>query len=240
MATTPALSFAVRVGIPGCLTIEIQAVPQVRQQQIMNLVAQLAQPITDKLISRAWGEGWATPLTQKMVALGGNTAYQLLIFECPSLDTTDMAWGAQGTIDATTDPVTLTAPIFGTSNYGRAFAAGDYIIWNDPAIVNGRYSYEIDQIQSVSGNNFTLKRRGPNSPGGAQFGSPKLPHADVQFFKLVDKTFPVLWAGEWQVFKFLWDNMIVAAVSATSVDVSPQVVNLSPIPPAFAVPGLQI
>src|SRR6185312_15244907 len=96
----PALNFTARVGIPGCLTIEIQAVPQVKQQSITNLVAQLSQPITDKLISRAWGEGWASPLTQKIVALGGNTAYQLLIFECPSLDTTDMAWGATGTIDA--------------------------------------------------------------------------------------------------------------------------------------------
>jgi len=214
----PALNFTARVGIPGCLTIEIQAVPQVKQQSITNLVAQLSQPITDKLISRAWGEGWASPLTQKIVALGGNTAYQLLIFECPSLDTTDMAWGATGTIDATTDPATLTAPTFGTSLYGRAFAAGDYILWNDPTILNGRYSYEIDQIQSVSGNNFTLKRRGAQ-PGGAQFGSPMTAHSGVQFFQLIDKTFPVLWMGEWQVFKFLWDNMIVAAVSATAVGV---------------------
>ncbi len=236
---TPALSFAARVGIPGCLTIEIQAVPQVRQQQITNLVAQLSQPITDQFISNAWGKGWATPLTQKVVALGGNTGYELLIFECPSLDTTDMAWGAQGTIDGTSDPVSLTAPIFGTSNYGRAFADGDYIIWNDPTVMNGRYSYEIDQIQSVSGNNFTLKRR-PARGGGAQFGSPMLPHANVQFFQLIDKTFPVLWMGEWQVFKFLWDNTILAAVSATAAGVDPSIVNLSPIPPAFAVPGLQI
>lgn len=214
----PALNFAVRVGIPGCLTIEIQAVPQVKQQSIINLVAQLAQPITDKLISRAWGEGWASPLTQKLVALGGNTAYQLLIFECPSLDVTDMAWGATGTIDATTDPAQVTAPIFGTSLYGRAFAVGDYILWNDPTIVNGRYSYEIDQITAVSGNNFTLQRKG-QQPGGAQFGSPKTAHTNVQFFQLIDKTFPVMWMGEWQVFKFIWDNMIVAAVSATAVGV---------------------
>lgn len=222
----PALNFTARVGIPGCLTIEIQAVPQVKQQSIVNLAPQLKQPVLatpsigdpTQLISRAWGQGWATPLTQKFIALGGNTAFQLLIFECPSLDTTDMAWGATGTIDATTDPVTLTAPIFGTSNYGRAFAVGDYILWNDPTIINGRYSYEIDQIQSVSGNNFTLKRRGA-SLGGAQFGSPMTAHTNIQFFQLIDKTFPVLWAGEWQVFKFLWDNMIVAAVSATAVGI---------------------
>jgi hypothetical protein len=212
-----ALNFTARVGIPGCLTIEIQAVPQVRQQQITNLVAQLSQPITDKFISNAWGKGWATPLTQKVVALGGNTAYQLLIFECPSLDTTDMAWGATGTIDGTTDPVTLSAPIFGTSLYGRSFAVGDYILWNDPTVLNGRYSYEIDQITALSGNNFTLARRGPN--GGAQFGSPKTAHTACQFFQLIDKTFPVLWAGEWQVFKFMWDNMIVAAVSATAAGI---------------------
>jgi len=215
----PPLNFAARVGIPGCLTIEIQAVPQVKQQSVINLVPQLNQPITDKLISRTWGQGWATPLTQKVVAMGGNTPYQWLIFECPSLDKTDMAWGATGTIDATTDPVTLVAPIFGTSLYGRAFAVGDYILWNDPTILNGRYSYEIDQITAVSGNNFTLARRGPDSPGGAQFGSPKTAHTNVQFFQLIDKTFIVDWAGERQVFKFLWDNMIVAAVSATAVGV---------------------
>jgi hypothetical protein len=224
---SPALSFAVRVGIPGCLTIEIQAVPQLKPVSPINLVPQLNQPVLatpslgdpTQLISRAWGAGWATPLTQKLVALGGNTAYQLLIFECPSLDATDMAWGATGTIDATTDPVTLVAPSFGTSLYQRAFAVGDYILWNDTAIVNGRYSYEIDQITALSGNNFTLARRGPDSAAGAQFGSPKTAHTNVQFFRLIDKTFPVLWQGEWQVFKFLWDNMIIAAVSATAVGV---------------------
>lgn len=220
------LSFTARVGIPGCLTIEIQAVPQLKPVSPINLVPQLNQPVLStstigdptQLISRAWGTGWATPLTQKLIALGGNTAYQLLIFECPSLDTTDMAWGATGTIDATTDPVSLTAPIFGTSLYQRAFAVGDYILWNDPTIINGRYSYEIDQITALSGNNFTLARKG-QQPGGAQFGSPKTAHTACQFFQLIDKTFPVLSMGEWQVFKFLWDNMIVAAVSATAVGV---------------------
>ena len=158
-----------------------------------------------------------TPVSQRLIALGGNTNKQLLTFECPSLDTTDMAWGAQGSIDGTTDPVQIIAPLFGTSVYGRAFAPGDYVLWNDPAIVNGVYQYEIDQIVSVKGSVFTLARKDPQNPGGAQFGSVLAAHTNIQFFKLIDKTFDVLWAGEWQVFKFLWDDMIVAAVSANTV-----------------------
>src|SRR5579872_1966437 len=107
-----ALSFQVRIGIPGCLTIEIQALPQFIQRQQTNLYAQLNQPVTSdpaSIMSKAWGKGWVTPMTQRLIALGGNSRLQLLTFECPSLDTTDMAWGAQGSIDGTTDPAQVTA-----------------------------------------------------------------------------------------------------------------------------------
>ncbi len=208
------LSFQVRIGIPGCLTIEVDAAQGIIQTQPF-LNPQLNQPITDQLISKAWGQGWATPMTKRLIALGGNTKYQLLNFECPSLDLTDNAWGAQGSIDATSDPASIMAPIFGTSNFGRSFAVGDYILWDDPRIVSGVYQYEIDQITAVSGSNFTLLRRG-NNASGAQFGSVKAAHTNIKFYRLIDKVFQVLWAGEWQVFKFEWDNMIVAAVSATT------------------------
>ena len=215
-----ALSFQVRIGIPGCLTVEIQAVPQVLQQAQSNLYVQLNRPVTvdpASIVSTPWGQGWATPMTQRLIALGGNSRKQILTFECPSLDTTDMAWGARGSIDGTTDPAQVTATLFGTSIYGRKFAVGDYILWNDSSVVNGVYQYEVDQITAVSGSIFTLARRDPNGGGGARFGSVKAAHANIQFFKLIDKTFDVLWQGEWQVFKFLWDDMIVAAVSANTV-----------------------
>ena len=128
-----------------------------------------------------------------------------------------MAWGAQGSIDGVTDPIQVTAPLFGTSVYGRQFAVGDYVLWNDAALVNGVYQYEIDQITAVRGSSFTLQRGSRGSIGGAKFGSVKAPHSNIQFLQLIDKTFDVLWAGEWQVYKFLWDNMIVSAVSATTI-----------------------
>ncbi len=223
-----ALQFAVRIGIPGCLTIEIQALPSLINSKPPNLTPQLNAAVLgsafgaiantpDQLFSKTWGQGFMTPVSQRLIALGGNTSKQLLTFECPSLDTTDMAWGAQGSIDGTTDPAQVTAPLFGASIYGRTFAPGDYILWNDPSIVNSVYQYEIDQIVSVKGSVFTLARRDPNGGSGAQFGSVLAPHANIQFFKLIDKTFDVLWQGEWQVYQFLWANMIVAAVSANTV-----------------------
>jgi hypothetical protein len=229
------LQFAVRVGIPGSLTIEVQAVPSISSAAIPNILAPLNQPVlvqdtgntatastsrialAKALMSQAWGQGWANTVSQRLAALGGNSDYQLLTFECPSLDTTDMAWGAQGSIDGVTDPIQVTAPLFGTSVYGRQFAVGDYVLWNDAALVNGVYQYEIDQITAVRGSSFTLQRGSRGSIGGAKFGSVKAPHSNIQFLQLIDKTFDVLWAGEWQVYKFLWDNMIVSAVSATTI-----------------------
>lgn len=251
------LDFAVRIGIPGALTIEVQAVPTLIGRPT-NIFAPLNQPvlspgdmgtatgyatardIAPKLISKGWGQGWAVPMSQRGVALGFNTGFQLISFEAPSWDQTDNLWGATGTIDAATDPVTFQATLFGESVYGRAFAVGDYVLWDDPASANGRYQYEIDQITAVNGNAFTLARSGPFGGGGtAQFGSVKAAHAGVNFYQLIDKVFFSLWEGEWQVYKFLWDQMIVCAVSITTVGITrPSLRNLFSIPPAPAAPGV--
>lgn len=243
MAATP--TFAVRDGSPGSLTIEVPAVVlSGRQNPPPNLRPQLNAPVLagdDKQLSMAWGTGWAVPVSQRLIALGGNSRIQLVGFECPSLDTTDMAWGASGTIDATTDPVTLQVSPFGASVYGRAFAVGDYIIWNNPAILNGRYQYEIDQITALNQNTFTLARRGQGAARGtAQFAT-VMAAQNGQFFQLLDPTLFALWDGTHQVFKFLWDGMIVSAVSATTAGlVQPVIVSLIPVPPAAAAMGLAL
>lgn len=246
------IDFAVRIGIPGSLTIEVQQ-SQGLGGQASVLRAPLDQGLLggsgigssapagqSSLISTAWGKGWATPMTNRLTALGGNSGFQLISFEAPSWDQTDKLWGAQGSIDGTTDPVTVIAPLFGTSVYGRQFQAGDYILWNDPSVAAGLYQYEIDQITSVSGSTFTLARRAQGGMSGrAQFNSVMVPHSNVKFYQLIDRTFFDLWMGEHQVFKFLWDQMIVAAVSAMTLGLqSPSVQNLFPAPPAAANPGL--
>ena len=239
------LSFVVRVGSPGSLTIEMGAVPLLGQQNAPpNLRPQLTVPLLagdDKILGQAWGTGWAVPVSQRLIALGGNSRLQLVGFECPSLDATDMAWGASGTIDATTDPVTLQAAPFGASVYGRKFAVGDYIVWNNPTIVNGRYQYEIDQITALNQNTFTLARRGPGAPRGtAQFATVMAVQSG-QFFQLLDPTLFALWDGSHQVFKFLWDGMIVSAVSASTAGLlKPVIVSLIPVPPAAAAMGLSL
>lgn len=254
------LVLSASIGIPGSLTIDIAAAQRLIAGKRANLIAPLSQALLGSgptgtatgdaaqpaagFIANAWGKGWATPLTQRAIALGGNTKYQLLELLCPSLDVTDMAWGMTGSIDATSDPASITAVPFGTGSiYGRTFQEGDYVLWDDPSVADGKYQYEIDQIVTVRGNNFTFARNGGTSgggtAGGAQFGSVKAAHAACNFYRLVGKVFTVLWAGEEQTFKFLWDNMIVAAISATTPGLdSPTVLNLFPVPPAAASPGL--
>ncbi len=249
------LSFAVYAGVPalpGTLTIEIQASPQVFQSSKQVIYPPLKEPVLGQpatatapstlgnqgqLLSRAWGTGWATPVTNRLNALGGATNLQLLRFEAPSLDTTDMAWFATGTIDATTDPVTITAPVTGTSIYNRAFAVGDYIIWDDPTSANGRYQYEIDQITAVNGQVFTLSRSQQGQKVGAYFGSVRAAHTG-NFYRMLDPFFNVLWDGSQQVFQFLWGNMIVSAVQATTINATTETVSLIPVPPTAAALGL--
>lgn len=239
------LSARVRVGIPGSLTIELDAFPPIQQQSIASKIfPQLQTPVLtadDKLFSLAWGQGWVTQISKRLSELGATLRLDLVVLECPSLDQADMAWGATGTIDATTDPVTLQVTPFGASVYGRAFAVGDYIIWNNPVALNGRYQYEIDQITAIQQNTFTLARRGAGAAAGfAQFGSVKAAQSG-QFLQLLDKTFLDLWDGSHQVFKFLWDGMIVAAVLISSpATTQTALVNLFPLPPAAAAMGLDL
>ncbi len=251
----PNLDFAVYAGtpaLPGTLTIEIQAVPQVIQSKPPVIYPQLKEPVTGQpatatapatlgdqgqLMSRAWGPGWAVPVTNRLNALGGATNLQLLRFEAPSLDTTDMLWFATGSIDALTDPATITAPVTGTSIYNRAFAVGDYVIWDDPALVNGRYQYEIDQIVAVNGQVFTLSRSQQGQKVGAYFGTVRAAHTG-NFYRMLDPSFNVLWDGTQQVFKFWWEQMIVSAVRATTINADSALVSLIPVPPAAAALGL--
>lgn len=247
------LDFAVFVGIPGSLTIEIQALPSLAQNKPSVLYPPLREPLQDvprgtqtdpssQLIGRQWGQHWVTPMTTRLNALGGSSNLQLLNFEAPSIDTTDNAWFATGSVDATTDPITLTAPITGTSIYKRSFQVGDYVVWDDSSTANGRYQYEIDRIVAVSGQLFTLSRSQQGRPvGEAYFGSVRAAHSSINFFRMLDPTFRVLWDGSQQVFKFLWDAMIVSAVSGVTVGSPAAVtglVNLFPVPPTAAALGL--
>ena len=249
------LSFTVRAGtpaLPGTLTIDIAAIPQVIQSKPPVIYPQLREPVLGQpptatapsnlgdqgqVMSRAWGQNWAVPVTNRLNALGGATNLQLLQFEAPSLDTTDMLWFATGSIDALADPVTITAPVTGTSIYGRDFAVGDYIIWDDPTLVNGRYQYEIDRITLVNGQVFTLSRSQTGQKVGAYFGTVKAAHTG-NFYRMLDPTFNVLWDGSPQVFKFWWEQMIVSAVQAITVNANPALVNLIPVPPTAAALGI--
>lgn len=111
---------------------------------------------------------------------------------------------------------------------GRQFNVGDYLLWNDPAINGGAYSYEIDQLTAIvpvssTQAKFTFTRAtAGGSAGQAQFGSPLQPHGQVTpcgLYRLIDKVFsanPNNSAGTPQLLKFLWDNMTVCAVLASS------------------------
>jgi hypothetical protein len=241
--------FIVNVGIPGSLTIDVRRIPRGIQGEVVpNITAPLNRPVLsggsapDGLMSVAWGQNWANSVSSRLRALGGATPLQLVTFEAPSIDLTDNAWGMTADIDATSDPAIITGTPFGTSIYGREFAAGDYIIWDDPAVANGLYQYEIDLITALSQNTFTLQRRGKFSAAGrAQFNTVKAAHSGCNFYRMIDKTFFDLWGGKQQTFKFLWDNMIVSAVSLSMVGLDePSLVSLIPVPPDPASMGLQI
>ncbi len=246
MLAAPTLIFSVYLGIAGSLTIEIRSVQSIETNKPPVLYPPLRQPVVrggqlSETIDDQWGRHWATPMTNRLNQLGGSSNLQLLNFEAPSLDRTDMGWYATGTVGID-DPVTLNAPLTGSSVAGRSFQAGDYIVWDDPTSTAGLYSYEIDRIKSVNGSSFQLSRSQQGQPmGQAYFGSVRRPHTNVKFYRLLDPTFRVLWDGSDQVFKFLWDQMIVSAVMATTSgtpNALTGLMNLFPLPPTAASLGL--
>lgn len=121
---------------------------------------------------------------------------------------------------------------------GRQFGPGDFIIWNDPKIVAGAYSYEIDQITDMvkvdaTHVKITLQRAANGAAAGiAQYGSILRTHTGAQFYRLINKIFqaPANSAAGPQLCKFLWDNMTVAAVTAQIPGESPVTLNLAPLP----------
>jgi len=133
---------------------------------------------------------------------------------------------------------------------GRQWAVGDFVVWNDPTIVSGAYSYEIDQITKIVPTDdthfsVTLARHASGGASGfAQYGSKLNAHTAQNFYRLINKEFLAnldVSAGP-QLLKFLWDNMAVAALSINGAGVS-LLQNLAPpinatrsTPPA---PGLR-
>jgi hypothetical protein len=127
-----------------------------------------------------------------------------------------------------------------TATLGRQFAAGDYVIWNDPTIASSAYAYEIDQIESITATDDThfsavLTRAGVGAASGmAQYGSSIKAHTSAALFRLINKSWllSVDDAAGPQILNFLWPNMCVAAVSVGQQGQSSGVVtaNLAPLP----------
>jgi hypothetical protein len=127
-----------------------------------------------------------------------------------------------------------------TALLGRQFSVGDFVIWNDPTIVSSAYSYEIDQIASITPTDDThfscsLTRAAAGVPSGqAQYGSLKNPHSNAALFRLINKSwlFNLDAAAGPQSLNFLWANMCVAAVTISQQGQSAGsvTVNLAPLP----------
>lgn len=182
-------------------------------------------------ISRPYGL-WFLQVQNILNQLGAVNGVIPISFECPSLDDSDMDWGATATVDATSDPVQVTVETWGKSIYGRKFAVGDYIVWNDPKSSGNNFLYEINKITAIAGNSFTLQRAPVGSSGGssAQFGSMKFAHANKNFFRCIDKFFVVNWNGVTGTYELPWYNKCVLAVNATMTGLSaPVLVNLAPL-----------
>lgn len=139
-----------------------------------------------------------------------------------------------------------------TATLGRQFAAGDFVIWNDPTIASSSYAYEIDQIQSITPTDDThfsavLTRAGVGAASGmAQYGSTIKAHTSAALFRLINKSWLLSLddAAGPQVLNFLWKNMCVAAVSVGQQGQSSGVVtvNLAPLPylPGTSTPNPQL
>lgn len=115
-----------------------------------------------------------------------------------------------------------------TATLGRQWAVGDFILWNDPTIVSGAFSYEIDQITGITAiddTHFTctLARHADGAATGfAQYGSKLNAHASANFYRLINKEFfsTLDVAAGPQLLRFLWDNMCVAALQISGAGAS--------------------
>ena len=259
----PTLSFTVELEGYGYLTIENITVsgigpgnpsisplqpPPLNQSVLGNAPSATApspnaSDLAASTMSRGWGLGWCMSVYRALHQItAGGAAPTNILFECPSLDDSDINWGVTASADATTDPLKLIVNPFGTSRTGRKFAVGDYVIWNDPQGITDPVSgstftnYEIDQIIALKGNAWTLKRAGPGAAGGkfAQFGTIKQSHGGIGgsplvIYRLIDKLFTVPFSGAPQPVKLLWDNMTVAVVVGTVAGADPVTVSLLPL-----------
>jgi hypothetical protein len=134
-----------------------------------------------------------------------------------------------------------------TATLGRQFAVGDFVIFNDPAVVSNAYSYEIAQITSITAigaTSFTavLTRASASAPtGGAQYGSLKCAHASgTAIYRLLNKSWLLSLdtAAGPQPVNFLWANMCVAAVTVQQQGQSSGAVTVNLAPSPLATPRL--
>jgi hypothetical protein len=94
----------------------------------------------------------------------------------------------QGLLDGTTDPVNITASF--TEPAGASFAAGNFLVMNNPdanLARAGYRSYEIMKILARVGNVLTCMRHFPGTPADeAMFGSLRSSHPSLTRFYKVD------------------------------------------------------
>lgn len=123
-----------------------------------------------------------------------------------------------------------------SAKIGRQFGVGDFILWNDPTENNDSHSYEIDKITDLkpltdSTMEVTLERHPQGgAPGFAQFGSVIREHTACEIYRLIPKWFQVPSTAGPQVYKYLWENMCVAAVQGFLGGVDAGTVNLADKP----------
>lgn len=193
--------------------------------------------------STPWG-GFEQSVFDSLTRALGTKGVSLVGLECPSLDNTELGWYATtGAVDAVTDPIVFTPAITGASAFGRDFAAGDYVMFVDPAAATGSlYSYEIAKITAISlTGEWTVQRRQSTSAAGfAAFGTPMAAHAaGINIVRVIDQFFflPIPFASP-QLSRCVWEDMTVAAV-VLSVEREPDIlVNLIPTAPSPAAAGL--
>ena len=250
-----ALSFTPKIENYGALTLEnvtISPAPQItagavlppppNNEEFLNYgPLSSMQPRSllqqSRLVPRPAWAGWFTQIRNRVQFSSSSIAIQ---FECPSVDETDIQWFGVGTMPASGDTYSFNATIYGSSRWGRTFAAGDYIVWNNgtqaPNPITGQmqYSYEINQIISVVGTTFTVQRRPKNGiQGFGYFGSLQVQQDQISFWRLVDQIFEVPYSAlnGPQVFELPWANKCVCAVVGSFAGSAAITTNCYPFPP---------